>query len=403
MNNRTLNIIEATYIIICMVIIVVLLIQRNQVSSELNKTMYYYDYVKNNYEELSKQYVSLTKEFNTLTLRHRMMSDEYQKTSLMYETLEKSFSSLETNYNSITSEHKNLALEHNNLVLDLNEYQNEIKKSMEWFKLNSRIDDLEFSDSLKNELKKGLFCDGSVCIVKTAYIDLVNEINLKLGYAYDSDTTGKKDKLLDLETFVKTKKGDCEDFAQLYSAELRYLIDYVTIDLKKQIRFEAFEQVSDTTVKYSVYQDWYYQGASRFLVGGDYKYPYVACGNLFDPVARVVKGHCVVMLSNINIKSEKDIFNLTDSVLIEPQTGSFVGYLNKSYASENNKYSIYLIGANKEAKSNIFEFISDSDIYFNESIYTGKDPAKSNWISYSYYLDKLEKYKIDNNSSVSGN
>ena len=206
--------------------------------------------------------------------------------------------------------------------------------------------------------------------------------------------------------FLGNKKGDCEDYSLLFAAELRYLENYIISNYNKKpiitsvIQSDFYKKFNVATMNGYIY---YLPGATRFDYNSEYIYPYVACGNLYDPQTKNINGHCLIMLTNRIINNDNIIKQLKGSYLLEPQTGFYSGRIDMEqtikYASTSNiiskiNYNIGFIDSNNNPKSKIYEFITSNDLFYNNSIYTGDNPLNSKWLSYNYFLNKLKEYNI---------
>ena len=288
----------------------------------------------------------------------------------------------------LKNKYENLEITHEELqeqyVSDWNYFKSEVQDyieivqtAMQWYSNNSTIDNLKEATRIKSLLKNNcLDCKDNVCNIKTACIFVINKEELNLEYEIDQLTSGKADQLQDIQNFLDHEKGDCEDFSLLFTAQLRYLIDYV----KSTDRIPVVEAIikSDTKKDYFITNKWYYpEGIEKKEIDSEFIYPYVVCGQVFDPQADEHRGHCVIALSNKEIQSVDNIDYLSNSYLIEPQNGLFVDNLEKDI--------IFIGKGNKETRINTL--IIKDDIYLHDSIVTNKE---NKWHNYMQFLYKLE-------------
>ena len=315
-------------------------------------------------QELEKQFITLSNDFKDLT-------EDYNSKILENKVKDQEISSLTNNYNGVLENYQILNDE-------VGVFKIRIEESMNWFKNNSTIQNLSNERRIKNSLRNCVSCERDICYIKTACIQVINQEELNLKYAFDTQTSGQDDKLQTIEQFLLKKKGDCEDFSLFFVAELRYLIDYVN-SLKKTPIIEAIIE-SDTTRSYEIVGRWYYpEGIEKKIISKDYIYPYVACGNILDPNTKNIGGHCLIMFSKEEIKESQDIEDMMDMELIEPQTGM---YVNKA---ENN--GVFQIN---NSENQVGQIITDNDYYMHNSVLY-RNNTESHWYSYGYYLNKINE------------
>ena len=305
--------------------------------------------------------------------------------------------------NDLENQNTVLSNDYNDLKNNFLSFENEIKESMSWFKTNSNISYLSNSEYIEHNIKKVITCGREYCYINTPYLALINEKVFGIKYASDLSVIGKNDWLQSISEFLDNKKGDCEDYSLLFAAELRYLESYIINNYNKKpiitsiIQSNFYRKFNIATMNGYVY---YYKGATRFDYNSEYIYPYVACGNLYDPQTKVINGHCLIMLTN-KVINDDNIKQLKGSYLLEPQNGFYSGRIDVSktinYESAPDviskiTYDVGLIDSNNNPESKIYEFITDNDLYYNNSIYTGADPLDSKWLSYNYFLTEFKKY-----------
>lgn len=309
---------------------------------------------------LEKTHVSLISEFNDLNLAfYNLRTEHYTQTQ---------------NYNNLLGNYDDLNKDYSSLNTEIGVFKKSIEESMDWFKENATLDLLKENRSIKNNLKKCVVCQEEVCYIKTACIYLVNKEKFYLKYQIDILNSDKEDKLLSLNDFYSNKRGDCEDFSLFFVSELRYLIEYV--ELKDKIPIIEAIIETDSKRNYDIVDNWYFPGGiSQKIISEEYIYPYVACGEIYDPNIDDIGGHCLVMLSKQKINNGTDLKNITDIELIEPQNGLYVEKAtNYDFFKTDSGYKIRQI-------------ITDNDYYMHDSILFNND--NKTWYSYGYYYNKI--------------
>lgn len=321
------------------------------------------------HNQLIQDKQELEEQFNTLSNDFKNLTDNYNSKILENKAKDQEINSLTNNYNSVLENYQTLNDE-------VGVFKTRIEESMDWFKGNSSLNGLSNERRIKSSLRKCVNCEGDLCYIKTACIHVINQEELNLKYALDTQTSGKEDKLQTLEQFLLQKKGDCEDFSLFFAAELRYLIDYVN-SLDKIPIIEAIIE-SNTSRNYDIVDRWYYPGGiEKKMISKNYIYPYVACGNIFDPNTQEIGGHCLIMLSKEQIKESQDIENLNDIELIESQNGLYIG--------RARNYGIF---QTSNSENQVSQIITNNDYYMHNSVLY-RNNTESHWYSYGYYYNKI--------------
>ena len=345
-----------------------------------------YQLLLSDYKDLSNRHNDLITQNNLLLTINQNTQKDLEELDLLYRDLSLNYDSqleinkdLKNNFENLDQEHTLVLEDYNTLISEIGVFKKNIEESMEWFKENSIIDNLKNARRIKNYLKDCVVCRNDYCNIKTACIYLINKNELLLEYQFDQVTSGAEDKLQSLQSFMDNKKGDCEDFSLLFSAEIRYLLDYVR-SLDKIPIIEGIIE-TDTTRKYWIIENkWYYsEGIEEEILSEQYIYPYVVCGNLFDPNTEEYNGHCVIGFFDREVNNKLDLESIETIKLIEPQNGFYLGSaINNGLFSVNNK-------------DQIFSIITEDDYYLN-----GYRLLKNNdlsWYSYGYYLEKIKEIK----------
>jgi hypothetical protein len=374
--------------------------------------LFIFNYINyNNYNTLSNSYFNLENNYNILEENYFLLNNTYSDLNKDYFALKYNNKELENSiYNlneniielesiidskeKIISNQKQEILDNKNIIEDLNEFREQIEISMSWFSYNSNLNAIKSTGiidqnkRLKKHLDSCIDCNNNSCYIKTACIDFINKKKLNLVYEKDLLSIGKEDKLIDIWSFFNSKKGDCEDFALLYAAELRYLIKEVENKEKKPI-IESFIHTGVCTnyeggrcLGYNVYGNWYYTDGLKEFIPKDYIYPSIVCG-YFNLDLQDNSAHCAILISNKEINDKNDLISIS-GYIIESQSGELLGTLN---VDENNSYK--LIDSNTNELNIIFQIITKNDIYFNNSIYKNISVRESKWLSYYYFLQKI--------------
>ncbi len=343
-----------------------------------------------NYQNLYKEYSLNVNEYNELLKSHNLLLENHDDLTSNYDLLNLKLENLTNDYNSLEkklleSSNQNTDLENENSILledyetiknDLFNFKEVIKDLMDWFQQNSTINNIENINSTKSRLTNScVYCENKYCYIKTTCIEYINERYLKLEYIPDLKTSGKEDNLQNLNHIVNDSVGgDCEDFSLLFTAQLRYLIDYVITE-KNKIPIIEGVILSDTTKNYFIYGDWYYdKGVEEYKLEEGYIHPYVACGNLYDPQSGEYNGHCVVMITDKEIKTPDDVhLSLFSSYLIEPQFGDLL--------EEDDFENLYMV-------------IIENDLFMKESILFDTPIINEfKWYGYQTYLNKIKVFE----------
>lgn len=332
------------------------------------------------YFSLLNKYNKLNNEKNELFIEKNQLLESITDLNNNHNQLKLESLNKSQKIENLSNDYNNLSGEYTTLMDEIEVFKTQIEDSMNWFKTNATLENIKDSARMKDRLHTCVSCDGDFCNIKTACIVIfVNDKKFNLQYLFDENTTQSDDKLQSLDSFIANKGGDCEDYSLLFTAELRYLIDYVITEKKKIPIIEAIIE-SDTSKDYAIYGDWYYDdGIAAYNIESEYIYPYVACGYLYDPQIKESGGHCLIMLTTTKISDYSDIRDIENVKLIEPQTGFYVGEAN----------SVGLLELNNEG-GYISEIITDCDYYLHTSkLFETEDYYSDDWYNYGYYLNKI--------------
>lgn len=301
--------------------------------------------------------------------------------------LSKSFLELNSSYRLLKDESlllKKQNKEYNTDIQDMlntiNDYEADLQDSMSWFQSNSRF---WTDNTIARNMKNSCFeMKSNTCYIKTACLYLYNEEYYDLRYRSDVKTTGSQEKLQSLKEFIDNNGGDCEDYALFYKAEWNSILDACE---GKKIVIDAWRTTDDLKDKYWVNfeESWYLEYVEGILFEKNYIYPVVVCGNLYDSNTHEINGHCIIALTNKKIESINDISYISNAILIEPQTGEYLGRAN-DYSS-----NIYLLGKNNDYyDSYISAVITDTDFYLFSI-------TKLEWEGYGQFYNILHEKKLE--------
>jgi len=240
-----------------------------------------------------------------------------------------------------------------NLTAELDEFQNQIADSMAWFTLNSNIENLSFR--MKYLADKCTSGDeiNAACI---PFILVEEE-----GWGYKRE---QGDHLLSFEDMIRNNGGDCEDWSLYFKGVFNYI--------KKETRNEkSLISVVPSSAgnNFQIYQEWYYIDAAGKELGTTEDNMYVIC---YD-------SHCIVAITDEEIKNSSDIYKLRGSPALEPQDGRYmftIGDIGMPdiCEPEDCNYAI-----------DIWIVITDDDIYdFHQN---------EEWVGYKDYYQTAGDYK----------
>lgn len=315
---------------------------------------------------------------------------------------------LETEKETLTQELSTLNESVNETLKKIDYYQEEIDKSMGWFNKNSYLD---ANDPTQKEIMRKLHYASSYyeykdsnpkkdyndCTIYTqsnqVNIAQVNEQKFFLKYEWDVNTSKKQDYLQSISSFLENKKGDCEDWALLFVAELRHVYDECK-QRSPNIKFEYNYKINEFN--------------NFYVVCGTY-FIYDKFWNILDENSY---GHCNVLLTNKKISSIQDLNSIISGTILEAQTGSInpdelTGYIIDDYIQfnsfeEDDFGKIFLekkrfvceywgcYSVDEEIKYTTY--ILDTVITENDLFYLSKD--YSEWLSYSGLKKELEEKEL---------
>lgn len=304
--------------------------------------------------DLNNQHVILSSDYNSLI-------EENNKLFIEYQELLKEYKELDEEYSQDFQEFKE----------EINNYIEVIEDKMTWFRENSTI----INSRTQRDLRTCLECSRNECVIKIACVDVyVNRKRLDLKYDLEY-----KDILQDIESFKETKKGDCKEFSLIFAAQLRYLINYI----KEQGKTPIIETIikEEGATNYKIYDNWVYpEDITGYVFEADYFYPYVVCGEIYDPNKQDIGNHCLIAISDKEIKNIADIHNLDEAYLLEPQNAFFL---------EKIKYEDGLFYGTINNQTNIHVIIIEEDIFLNDRFVYNQDNLR--WHNYKDFKVRLQE------------
>jgi len=157
-----------------------------------------------------------------------------------------------------------------------------------------------------------------------------------LSYRYDNVTYGREDVLIKPTTFLRYKKGDCEDFAFLY-----FIILNRVKDKGYYLKFPKFDPGSRYYLYETTYYRYYLNDYESTTENLNYFNIYFVCFDERELYEIKSTGHCVVALCK-NLSSPKELFS--KCLLLEPQNyGSLYIKNNALDTYSNNGENWYVI------------------------------------------------------------
>lgn len=325
------------------------------------------------YSEFESFKENATEEINKLTEENKRILDALNER-------ENEIDALKKEYENLSIEYVELNRDAEEMLKTIDEYKREIEASMEWFEMNSNIDMI--NDSFAREKLKGMLqsrCiekNNDVCIINTGCIYLVNSEYFDAEYINDTSIYEEEDKLQSLDEFLMNGGGDCEDFSLFYRAEIGFLIEKCE---GKEVVLDSWQPVEyEERFWLDAGHNWYLRYADGMFLKG-YEHPYVVCGMLYDSVNEEKGGHCMIAISKEEINGIEDVELLNGAVLIEPQDGRFVDYIE-------NKTILVSDEEDFDAPYYIYEVITENDLLFFSA-------NENEWISFALFDERLDSIK----------
>ncbi|MFH1439714.1 MAG: hypothetical protein ABIG89_04050 [Candidatus Woesearchaeota archaeon] len=343
------------------------------------------------YSDLAKQYKSLNDDYSALNdefLKFRQDSEASvaelnKKLSEEKEekgAVESALSETKTQQEELSKKHENLKTEVRKTLDKIKVYKQDIETSMKWFNDNAEITDKNIKYYLS---PNSCFRMGTkTCRIKTGCFYFVNSERLGYEYKYDTMTSNANDKMQSIQDFMKNKGGDCEDYSLFYKAEFNYVLNQCLETGADNIIIEGWMPSKYEEDRYFVEfsNNWFLTGATDKIIPAGFIHPNIVCGNLYDFSKKDAGGHCVIAFTKNRIKSIKDIDELNNAPMIEPQNGLYLGLINE----ESSKTYILT----KENYDTTYSYINL--IVTDEDQFLFSDQHKE-WLGYSIFKDDMEK------------
>lgn len=338
------------------------------------------------------QEIILNEQNKNIDLKNQISN--YQKEILILEKniveLNQKIDIANSNWINLNNTNSNLSANLNNaeeIIIKKNEelldYENKISSSMNWFRENSYLNTSIVSERKieKETYGECVVEDEKSCNINLGCFYFVIDKKNQLKYKYDNALElGQEDKLSSILEFLENKGGDCEDYSLFYKAQFNSMVKRCE---NKSLILKSYSFKYGENKKRNFYLDidkkWYIPNVyvNKFE---NLNYSYIVCGDMYDLNTDTINGHCMVAFSEEKIKSIEDISLLSYSILIEPQTGEYLGLLD----DDSEIFILENGDAIDDYYNSIWAIISDDDYYLY-------DETQLKWYSYGSMKNKLEK------------
>ncbi|MBN1896298.1 MAG: hypothetical protein JW789_01040 [Candidatus Aenigmarchaeota archaeon] len=312
-------------------------------------------------------------EINSLNDQIRFLNESLSKTNSSLEIVEKERNILEFDYSNLRDETLDL-------INDVDEYKKEISESLDWYKMNSILDDSSDQENIKMYIDNHCFDVDDECRIKLGCFWLINSEKLDLEYIYDYTPSG--DKISSISEIIENGGGDCEDYSLLFKAEYNYALSQCD---GNAIILEGWKypEDGDNEIKYwaTFRKSWYIDDVVRVDITENV-FPNIVCGSLYDPNIEEISGHCMIAFTTQRIETISDLKYLNDAPLIEPQDGSYQGKIN------NENSEVYLLNEDTWYDNSVTSWI---DSVITDTDYFLFSYDELDWNSYSLFESLLEK------------
>ncbi|MBW3020232.1 hypothetical protein KY334_02970 [Candidatus Woesearchaeota archaeon] len=195
-----------------------------------------------------------------------------------------------------------------NTLKEVENFENQIKNSLEWFSENLNINQYDEFHSIEKDIKRNCVKIGDKCEIKLSCLNYVN--NEENGFYYQNDTGDELNSLLDI---YEKEGGDCEDYSLLAIAELNYIKDYCEKEDMNETVYYAWVEDEDKKHFVEWSNNYYIRKAQDYEFS--LPYYYTVCGDFNG-------GHCVIAFSEHPLNNTEESIN--NALLVEPQTGEIV-------------------------------------------------------------------------------
>jgi hypothetical protein len=364
MKSRVTSVFKITSAVLVVVVFVLSLVLYTN-SNKLDNLKKEGELLINNIDEVKKTLDFEKQQNSAMMFKFNNITADYNELLNRSFLLESELSFCKEDYSVLDSSSEQLQKEIDETLDKLNDFEQNINESLDWFNNNSNIHNLSaYSEIKKYLMKKCVDFRDNYCQIELTCIDDVNDDDAYLNYKQDRAVSDQTDYLQGLDMILENKGGDCDDFALLYKAEYNYLVD---VCLENGYSRDQIVPYSSEAKKISK------------------NYMYVVCGT-FDPEIRYASfyGHCVVALVDEEIRTSRDIYRvIKESLLVEPQTGRVIDELGETEA-----ITIFDDGDLPDTRCKIHIVITDEDIY---NFFEYSDDIE--WNSYADFKEDIAEFR----------
>jgi hypothetical protein len=322
-------------------------------------------------------------EISNLTNSINILNNENNSLKSNLFNLGNDFNELKNSNDYLNQEYVVLKNEANQTIQKINNYEKELQDSMDWFGANATLS--EKQKNLLLQLKSNCRTKTSKsCEINLGCIFLINSEFQNYKYIDDEVTSNEIDKLQSIEEFVSNKGGDCEDYSLFFKAEFNSLVNECR-DNNLEIKLIAWEDFKTTSKLWlNNSKTWYFDNAK--VVDIENSFANIVCGNMYDPNSERVNGHCVIAFTKNKINSILDLGLLNEAVLVEPQSGKYLGVVNTTsniFLVTNN----YFLNNSYINTSYINTIITDNDFFLFSEV-------ENVWQSYGGFAKELQEKQV---------
>ncbi len=366
-NIFKISIILLVLVLIILVIGIVILVNENDnLQNEFN------NFKTNSNLEIS----NLTNSINILNSENNSL-----KSSLL--DLGNDFNKLKNSNDYLNQEYVVLKDEANQTIQKINDYEKELQDSMDWFGTNATlpVKQKNLLLQLKSNCRKKT---SKNCEINLGCIFLINSEFQNYKYINDEITSKEVDKLQSIEEFVSNRGGDCEDYSLFFKAEFNSLVNECR-DNDLEIKLTAWEDFKTTSKLWlNNSKTWYFENAKAVDIENNFVS--IVCGNMFDLQSGQTNGHCILAFTKNKINSILDLDLLNEAMLVEPQSGKYLGNINSTsniFLVTNN----YFVNKSYTNNSYIDTIITDNDFFLFSKI-------ENTWQSYGEFAKELQEKQV---------
>jgi hypothetical protein len=344
----------------------------------------------NSVSDLQVQVLDLTKSYETtrdaLSTERLAAAERNDLQQANNTNLSRELSAVSKNYAALDERFTKLRTQYSQLADDIDEYEERVDENLDWFKVNAH-----FGEQLSAVSKRTDECfdvSGDICTIRTGCTWLVNQERLGLTYRTDMDTTKKIERIQSLDEFVENRGGDCEDYSLFFKAQMNHLREQCIANDASDIQFEGWQYVDNPTHSYKVdfENQWTIKSAESVPIPREFQYPNIVCGDVYNEFEELQTGHCVIAFTDKPIESALDLVTLQTAAIIEPQDGSFLGYLGTNYLTIARPGRDRIPQDTDGWQMQFYMVITDNDL-FQFSYQTQQ------WRSYSGFGERAERIR----------